>query len=538
MYYATLNDTVFFNTAVDIDEYKLTMAKVTVGANQAGNFTFTVPPCNMAYGNFHKLIDYVDVYKDDELIFSGRVYSIQKKFDTQLTIVCEGLLAILNDSILRPFTHEGSFADLIGVIIENHNSQVEANKQINVGTIQVSDSEVYREYQLHATSMSRITDLASSYGGYYYLRKESNGLYFDWLTGFSTQAEQSIDFGVNELSNYQEETSADIITVLIPLGAEQFAEDGTNISNRLTIGSVNSGIDYLEADASYIAQYGRITGVNIWDDVTVPAILKSKGQAYLNSKLVPKITITADAIDLRDAGYDIESLRWGMQVQVNSAPHGLNGTWFDLITQALDILSPNSNKVTLSSVQEGYIVQQSTIAKDNMNAVETVVANYVTNEAIKKINDLSNDIGIKFTEYEALIEQTEESITQSVTEKINYVNGQIETLSGTVELTAQEYAIYFGENGKISSWFTFDENYFSIRKNGQSVYSRQDNDSYEFCDKNNNVIVILDTNGMTAPTANVSGQLKFMQGSTGQWAIRKGKYITGKGVNLDDVWVG
>ena len=46
---------------------------------------------------------------------------------------------------------------------------------------------------------------------------------------------------------------------------------------------MNNGVDYLESQTG-VATYGRIVGVEIWDDVNVPALLKSKGQDYLNKK--------------------------------------------------------------------------------------------------------------------------------------------------------------------------------------------------------------------------------------------------------------
>lgn len=545
MYRALINGNPFYASEIDQKEWQILSGKITTGLNQAGSFTFTISNQNNYYGEFHKLKDYVEVYKADafptatsgELLFSGRVYSITKNFNMETTIVCEGMLAVLNDSILRPFTHEGSFAELINVIIENHNSQVDASKQLAVGTIEIDDDVVYREYQMHASSMSRILDLQSTYGGYYRIRKENGTFYFDWLAELSELAEQAIDFGVNELSNYQEESAAEIITALIPLGAEQTDEE-ENISTRLTIGSVNGGVDYIEADSSYIAQYGRIVGTCTWDDVTIPAILLSKAQEYLNSKLQSKVTISVDAVDLHDAGYDIETFHVGQKIKVNSEPHGINGEWFDLVGQTLDILNPASNKITLSATRQGYIEYTFANEQRNLNAIKTITANYVTTEAVKRINELADDVAKRYSTIETSIEDTGESILASVDERIQEVDGSITTLSGKIEQTARDVNLYFGENGLIKTWFTFDENYFSIHKSGQSVYSRQDNDSYEFCDASNNTLVTIDTNGLTAPTANVSGQLRFTHESTPQWAIRKGKYITNKGVNLDDVWVG
>lgn len=538
-YTATLNDTAFFNTAVDSDEYKLTTAKVSIATSQAGFFSFTVPPQNIAYSNFHKLIDYVDVYQDNDIIFSGRVYSIQKIFNTQLIITCEGLIALFNDSISRPFTHDGSFADLIAALIDNHNAQVDSSKQITIGTIEIDDDETYRDYISYRSTLSRLQDLHDSYGGHFFVRRTANGLVFDWLESFSTRANQTIDFGVNEISNYQEESADNIITVLIPLGAEIFNEDdSSNEGARLTIESVNGGLDYIEADQSYIAEYGRIVGTYIWDDVNIPAILLSKGQQYLNSKLIPKVTITVDAVDLKDAGYNIDSFKEGQQIQVNSIPHEINGEWFDLVSRTIDLLDPTSKTIVLNTTRQGLISTQLRESYNSTTKIDRVISNYTTNEAIRTVQTYTNELGERIVENESLIEQNSDNISSLVTQ-IETMGENVSTLTSEYNQTAETIGLYFGENGKISTWFEFDADYFSIKKDGQSVYSRQDNDSYEFCDASNNTLMKMDTDGMTAPTANVSKQLRFLYENTPQWAIRKGVYIASQdGINLDDVWLG
>ena len=113
-------------------------------------------------------------------------------------------------------------------------------------------------------------DLVDSYGGYMTVTKQNDVLYFDWRESIAGLNQQGINFGQNLLDLTQEESAAELVTILVPLGAQIENEDGTN--TRLTIAAVNDGKDYIE-NAEGIAEYGQVVGIQIWDNVTVDTIL-------------------------------------------------------------------------------------------------------------------------------------------------------------------------------------------------------------------------------------------------------------------------
>ncbi|MBQ9031870.1 MAG: phage tail protein [Parasporobacterium sp.] len=384
-YKAYVNNSIFFSTESDVDALKLSGASVSLQAGSAGEFVFTVPPCNDFYENFNKLIDFVDVYRDDDLIFSGRVFSIQKTFDTQQKITCEGLLAVLNDSIFRPVEFDGTVHELVRAILDSHNEQVDSSKQVLAGVLTVSNDACYRAYENYDTSISRLQDLMDAFGGNMYIRKTQNGLYLDWYEGFESGCEQSINFGKNLLDLTIFDDSTDIITVLIPLGAEDEAT-----GERLTIKSVNNNQDYILAADQYINQYGYVWGSKTWDDVTQASRLKSKGQTWLASCLTPKMQINVTAVDLADAGYSVESFRVGQSIKVVSEPHGLSGTWFDCNKQSLDLLHPENNKLSLGTTKIGYVKTQRSNSADKIT--EKVAAKYATQSALQIAVDNTTQI--------------------------------------------------------------------------------------------------------------------------------------------------
>ena len=72
--------------------------------------------------------------------------------------------------------------------------------------------------------------------------------------------------------------------------------NGNETETRLTIGSVNGGLDYIEHSAG-ISNYGKIWAVQVFDDVT-PQILKDRGTSSLNSLVNLGVSIEIRAIDL------------------------------------------------------------------------------------------------------------------------------------------------------------------------------------------------------------------------------------------------
>ena len=108
--------------------------------NAAGSFSFKVPPVHDYYGKIKALTDTINVYEDDDLIFTGRPTEIKNDWFNQEEVYCEGALAYFNDSIQRP--KEYSVVNLTTFfkdLITNHNSQVSSSRQFTVGNITITD---------------------------------------------------------------------------------------------------------------------------------------------------------------------------------------------------------------------------------------------------------------------------------------------------------------------------------------------------------------------------------------------------------------
>ena len=400
-YSATLNGEVFFSTDSMDQALALSSATLELKAGAAGLFSFTVLPSNKKYDEFTILSDYVDVYRNQEPIFYGRVTSITQNFDLSYNIEAQGLLSILNDTIFRPMTHEGTLYQLVSELLSSHNSQVENAKKILLGDIQISDAPCYRAYENYESTFSRFSDLVDSFGGYLSIRKHAGHLYLDWKP-ITIRGAQSVDFGENLLNITKASESENYITVLIPLGAEVEDEE-TGERSRITIESVNGGKDYITLPEAT----NKIVGTYTWDDVTEPSNLLDKGFSYLQAQGILRTKIDVTAIDLADAGYDIDNFEVGTVIEVTSRPHGLDAQTFECMSQSLDLLSPNNDNLSLGGTVDGFTIRAKKEARFNAKAIEKIEASYSTNQ---RLNDIKATLDDQIQENSTLIEQNSENI--------------------------------------------------------------------------------------------------------------------------------
>lgn len=374
----------FFDANSPSKEYQLINPVLKLEIGKAGSFTFTIPTTNIEYDKFEDLISFVDVYRvnkgEIKLIFSGRVFSHKKDFYNRIEVTCEGLFALFNDSVQFPLQFTGiTLSNLIGSFLTQHNNSVDSYKRINMGNITVTDEYVTRLFERTVYTIDRLNDVVDSYGGYMSVRKDQtdNRLYLDYLASYDELSKQIIHFGNNLLDITQESNIDGFITIIVPYGAQMTNEDGSYYN--VDISSVNGGSKYLE-NSELIAQYGRIVGTVEWPNVTEPAILKAKAQAYLNNETnQPKVTISVTAVDMAKANSDINFFEPGQNVLVYSEAHNI-ARYLLASSQELHLLDPASNRMVLGDTYSGFIGQTKNTSNSNYNSI-------VNNETL--INDLS-----------------------------------------------------------------------------------------------------------------------------------------------------
>lgn len=112
---------------------------LTQKKNEPGELTFTIPKEHPHYGVLEKLKSRIKVYRDETLIWIGRVIEDERDLYENRRVVAEGALAFLLDSILRPFTMDGTAAEIWEHILTQHNAQVNANQRLSIGNCDIAD---------------------------------------------------------------------------------------------------------------------------------------------------------------------------------------------------------------------------------------------------------------------------------------------------------------------------------------------------------------------------------------------------------------
>lgn len=396
-------------------------AQIQEDLNAVPALSFKMPRNNPGYDHLKKLESEVvamDMDSQNE-VFRGRCLNDDSDFYNTKTVTCEGCLAYLLDVQYPPYVHTGSVAVFLKDLLDYYNSRVTEKQKIELGNVTVVDPNDYirRESEDYDSIYNIIQNkLIQSLDGWIQIRRVNGKNYLDYLTDYY-ESDQVIRFGENLLDLNQHIKGENIKTVIIPRGAEN-EETG----ERLSIASVNNGLDYIKDD-DLVTAYGWIEAVVDWDDVTDPENLLKKAQDYLQDCRNMEITIELSAVDARLLGLDVRRLQPGMLVQVISEPHHLNEK-FLCSSKTTNLLDPSQDKVVLGTTMEGFTqsIKRDQIASDEK--IESV--NKTLSQEIQQSRDefkdaLENASGL----YETKVTQPDGSVITYYHDKKNLEDSQI-----------------------------------------------------------------------------------------------------------------
>ena len=205
-----------------LNEFQLKDPVLKQELNAVDELTFTIYPNHPYFNNISKLSSEIKAYRDNDMIFKGRVISSELGFRNEKKIVCEGVLAFLLDTIIRPFDfpNDEQFSDFdpdkynaieyfLNWILNCHNSQAKDFQKIQLGNVTVTDPNNYlsRSSIEYLNSWEVINSrLLKSYGGYLVLKEVDGKNILDYLEDFTSDGiktgnklvcTQKIEFGAN-----------------------------------------------------------------------------------------------------------------------------------------------------------------------------------------------------------------------------------------------------------------------------------------------------------------------------------------------------
>ena len=505
---------------------------VKLAVSKAGEMSFTVDAEHPYLSNLRRMSGLVELLDGTLPIYRGRITSDTKDFYGAHKIETEGIMAVLNDSIIPPFnfpedfTEDASYkaAAASGNVVEfffrwilsQHNAQVTAEQQIKPGVITVSDQNNYitRSSEEYATAMSTISDklIKSALGGYLLIRYEDDGNYLDYYAALPLTNTQSVEFAENLLDLSSETDGTNIYTAILPEG-----KDGLTIEalpdGDLTDDLVKSGLTIYSK--SGMATYGRITRHIKWDDVTVAANLQTKAKAALadNGLSMPE-TITCKAVDL---GWQdgIQHFRVGRMTALFSTPHGYSAS-YPLMELAPDILDPGNTQITLGATQQTYTGAQIDAKRETDKRIESTrqeiservdeSSSQVIQATHQQITDLQQNVNsIILSALENYVETGDfDSYKEEVSTKLSVLTDQLSIdITKVTERIDKVDGDLQSKYSEITKAFRFTSDGLIIGETGNEILLRLDNDVLQFV-RNNTPELQITAEGVEAMRIKVS----------------------------------
>lgn len=475
-----------------LDQYSLQQLYVTRGINKGGTAEITMPPSHPAYNSFISFKTIIEIYRDGRLLFRGRpLYPSDDTYKIR-TIYCEGELCFLNDAVVRPYLYQADPATIFTDLIGTYNSQVEEQKRFVVGEITVTDANDYLRLESESalSAMEVLNALLDRCGGYIVFTTNTEGeRVINWYADLEYRSNQSIEFGENLLDYSRTDANTNLATVIVPYGAQ---DESTGV--RVTIESVNNGLDYIE-DAEAVALRGRITKAVYWDDVTVPANLLRKAQEYLSESRLMITALELSALDLSHVDKSIDRFEVGDKIRVTSRPHGLDED-FILTDLSENLLDPSLSTITLgkekNSLTGADVAGDRKSLSDLQNITHIIKADYMLNiaQAIERteqalsslITQTSESIRTEVSETYATNDELQSAISTSMTQLADSFEFSFSSLKATVDGNDAEarekftelYSYIKFEDGNIilgdstsGMTLTLENDKITFKKNGQ-----------------------------------------------------------------------
>ena len=448
--------------------------ELTQKKNEPGELTFKIPKEHPNFGVPEKLKSRIKVYRDDTLIWVGRAIEDERDLYENRRVIAEGALSFLLDSILRPFTMDGTATEIWEYLLTQHNTQVNENQRLTLKNCDLSGSVGVTTKDYLSSWQALKSCLLESFGGYLIVRYDENeNPILDYLSDVPNTSTQRIEFGENMIDLALSRSASETYTACVPLGAAMRDIDPESDSDaRLTIESVNDGQDFL-IDSALAAEYGVIfapSGLTTWDGITDPTILMNKGRDWLNGTGARfKQTIKLSAVDLHNADANVESFQFLDKVVVSCGTLCPEETYV-LSELTIPLNNPASTGIVLGDSRPSLIgeeIRQNTSVK---NRIESIEADYTTHGEIKEIvqEQITQNTSILQSAQQIILTALEDYVrTQDFVALQNMIQTSFSIMAGTIEANFTETASRISTlNGETSQQFESVRSFIRLISSG------------------------------------------------------------------------
>lgn len=448
--------------------------ELTQKKNEPGELTFTIPKEHPNYGVLEKLKNRIKVYRDDTLLWVGRAIEDDRDLYENRKVIAEGALSFMLDSVLRPFTFDGTATELFAWILTAHNAQVNESQRLTLGSCDIygSVSVITKDYLSSWQALK--TCLLDSFGGYLVVRYDENeNPILDYLSDVPNTSTQRIEFGENLIDLALTRSASETYTACVPLGATLRDVDPEMDSDaRLTIESVNDGQDFL-IDSALAAEYGVIfspIGSTTWDEIIDANILMNQGRDWLSGTGTRfKQTIKLSAVDLHNVDANVESFRFLDKVVVSCGTLCPEEVYI-LSELTIPLNNPASTGIVLGDSRPSLIgeeIKQNTSVK---NRIESIEADYTTHGEIKGIvqEQITQNTSILQSAQQIILTALEDYVrTQDFIALQDTIQTSFSVMAGTIEANFTETASRISTlNGDTSQQFESVRSFIRLISSG------------------------------------------------------------------------
>lgn len=276
------------------------------------------------------------------------------------TATCEDSLAELNGDYLVEKEPSGTASTALSVAL--------GTSRWEVGTVDVTGSARFSFY--HCTAREAVNEIAEELGGEVSATIEVSGGY---VTARKVNITRRIGTDNGKRFAYRKDLAGitrtvqidDVVTALYGYGKgiERVDESGEatgGFERKLTFGDINGGLDYV-ADAAALASWGRpdgsggkahVFGKVEFSDCEDKAELLKLTREELKKRSVPRVSYTANVLNLAAAGFRAEGVGEGDTVQIVDTafepPLRLSGRVLKL---SENLLAQDETVITLGNIQ-------------------------------------------------------------------------------------------------------------------------------------------------------------------------------------------
>ena len=300
------------------------------------------------------------------VLFRGRVRAVSMEFDGSKKLTCEGAMAYLNDTTVRPYkTYDTDEIEcdinapaeankLFEWFIEQHNAHVmNACEKFIIGVNAGANyGKLQRGTGTGPATLKEMRDkLEKACGGWLRVRYDATGSIIDWLpdTG-AAEATQRVELGSNLLDLDTQVDGKDIYTAIVPVGKTGKGSDEHKVNVSAETAYVPFGFairDDTVVDMTAVEKYGLIEKTMSYD-LDKPQALADKAVADLAAgKLDDSIEVSAfDLHNLNEQTLPIDFLD---RVFVKSEPHGIE-RYMICSGRTINLTNPTATQFKLGAI--------------------------------------------------------------------------------------------------------------------------------------------------------------------------------------------